>query len=98
MLVARLGASDFGRPRRTSLSPFQISARSNQSRRRRGASSGSVHLLFVIGFFVFMTVPHRNDAHVAATQCPDHDDEPVAQPTCRDETRLAVITAVIRQI
>jgi hypothetical protein len=57
------GRSVFGQPTgrvvRTSFSACLISATLNHSSVRRGASSGSVQLLFEAGFFVRMSMPHR---------------------------------------
>jgi hypothetical protein len=73
-----LGASFFGRPafvRRMRRLPWRISARSNQSRSRGGASSGSTLLLAVVRFFVGMPVPHRDDAPRVVARRPNHHDE-----------------------
>jgi hypothetical protein len=55
--------------------PWRISARSNQSRSRGGASSGSTRLLAVVRFFVGMPVPHRDDAPRVVARRPNHHDE-----------------------
>lgn len=88
------GLASFGRPRRTSLSPWYKSAVAIQSSVISGGSA-SREMGAEFLRFVFMTVPHADDASCNAARRPCEYDQAAVQPAGRDVARLAVVTPIV---
>src|SRR4029077_3358264 len=83
---------------RISWPPSRISALSNQSRSRPGASSGSTHVLTKGLFFIGMPIPHRDDAPSADAWRPDDHHKSFTQPSGCDEALLTVISSLTSKV
>jgi hypothetical protein len=91
-----LGLASLGRPRRTSLSPSYMSAPAIQASVISGKASDSREEGTEFFRFAFMTVPHADDASCNAAWRPCENYKPRIEPTNGNESRLAVVFAVIR--